>query len=49
MHALSLKAFCVSASATWNSLSDKDVEMLSTFMHNLKTKQFNIVYQEHNA
>ena len=43
---ISSNVFFVSAPTTWNSLSDscKDVELLSTFRHWLKTELFNIVY-----
>jgi len=44
--ALSAKAFCVSASTVWNSLSDacREAALVSTFRSTLKTELFNVAY-----
>jgi len=46
MLALLAKAFSVSASSIWNSLSYncRSAELLSTFKHTLKTELSDIVY-----
>ena len=51
-HALSTKAFSVSAPAAWNSLSHLTVDppvLFSSFVHTLKTELFDTAYSEHST